>query len=341
MPLGGDLGIRLILWMGATLPRPAPPGVLEALQSVEVTSDREKGDGLQLVFNLLKGKTLDYPLLREPLFTPGNRVVVGVAMGIVPQILIDGIITHQEVSAGGDGNVHRHRAGPLVDARPRGEGRAVRQPARFGHRHAHHRRLPAARSRAGSDPHDRRAPPGRANPAPARDRPRLPAAHGRAQRLRVLHRARHPRREHRVLGPREPARPAAAGADERHGRDVEREVPLLRVRRARAGGAAGRVRRPDLQAQHPHPGPALDQGAAARDEPGTGAAHREGQGHRQPATPRAPPRACSPQPRTPRTRSAATARSTRRRTATSCAREGSSACAARACRSTASTSSTP
>ncbi|MET1052880.1 MAG: hypothetical protein ABWX65_09605 [Mycetocola sp.] len=105
MPFGGDLGIRLILWMGAKLPRPVPAGILGALQSVEVTADREKGDGLQLVFDLLKDKTLDYPLLRDPLFTPGNRIVVGVAMGIMPQILLDGLITHQEVSAGGDGTL--------------------------------------------------------------------------------------------------------------------------------------------------------------------------------------------------------------------------------------------
>lgn len=103
MVLGSELGIRLALWMGQTIPRPAPPQVLKALQSVEVTADREKGDGVQLVFRLAKDQTLDYPLLREPLFSPGNRVVVGVVMGLVPQILLDGIITHQEVSGGGEG----------------------------------------------------------------------------------------------------------------------------------------------------------------------------------------------------------------------------------------------
>ncbi|MGB8020257.1 MAG: hypothetical protein WCF04_03425 [Candidatus Nanopelagicales bacterium] len=102
MALGGELGIRLVLWMGATVPRPAPAAVLQALQSIEVTADREKGDGLQLVLALLKDQTLDYPLLRDPVFTPGNRIVVGVTVGVVPQILLDGIITHQEVSAGGD-----------------------------------------------------------------------------------------------------------------------------------------------------------------------------------------------------------------------------------------------
>ena len=95
----------LILWMGATLPRPAPLEVLTALDSVEVTSDREKGDGAQLVFRLVKDQTLDYPLLRNAVFTPGNRVVVGIVMGILPEVLIDGVITHQEVSAGGGGQL--------------------------------------------------------------------------------------------------------------------------------------------------------------------------------------------------------------------------------------------
>lgn len=103
LPLGGELGTRLMLWMGSTVPLPAPPSVLQALTSVEVTADREKGDGVQLVFALVKDRTLDYALLREPLFTPGNRIVVGVLMGILPEILLDGVITHQQVSAGQDG----------------------------------------------------------------------------------------------------------------------------------------------------------------------------------------------------------------------------------------------
>jgi hypothetical protein len=103
--VGGELGLRLVLWMGSTVPRPAPAAVLQALTSVEVTADREKGDGVQLVFSLIKDRSLDYPLLREPLFTPGNRIVVGVLIGIVPEVLLDGVVTHQQVSAGTDGTL--------------------------------------------------------------------------------------------------------------------------------------------------------------------------------------------------------------------------------------------
>ncbi|MFJ8113480.1 hypothetical protein [Streptomyces sp. NPDC096132] len=93
-----DLGTRLLLWLGASVPRPAPPSVLRALTSAEVTADREKGDGFQLAFSLVKDRTLDFPLLREPLFAPGTRVVIGVLTGIVPHVLMDGTLTHQQVS---------------------------------------------------------------------------------------------------------------------------------------------------------------------------------------------------------------------------------------------------
>src|SRR5215212_8992574 len=105
MPLGGELGIRLLLWMGASVPRPAPYEVLQALESVEVTADREKGDGAQLTFRLVKDKTLDYPLLRNAVFTPGNRIVIGIVLGILPRILLEGVIAHQEISAGTDGQL--------------------------------------------------------------------------------------------------------------------------------------------------------------------------------------------------------------------------------------------
>ena len=43
--LTSQLGIRLVVWMGAPVLTPAPYEVVEALQSVEVTNDSESGDG--------------------------------------------------------------------------------------------------------------------------------------------------------------------------------------------------------------------------------------------------------------------------------------------------------
>ena len=56
--LTGSLGTRLILWMGKTIPLPAPPGVLDSLEKVEVTNDAENGDGFQMTFRIEKGKSL-------------------------------------------------------------------------------------------------------------------------------------------------------------------------------------------------------------------------------------------------------------------------------------------
>ena len=101
MPLTSQLGVRQILWMGSTVPLPAPYEVLQALTSVEVTNDNEAGDGFQLVFALHKDRTLDYGLLKNAVFAPGNRVVLGVVLGIVPEVLIDGVITHHQVKVSG------------------------------------------------------------------------------------------------------------------------------------------------------------------------------------------------------------------------------------------------
>jgi hypothetical protein len=104
MPVASELGLRQIMWMGSTLPVPAPYEVLQALVSVEVTNDNEAGDGFQLVVALRKDSTLDYGLLKHPVFSPGTRVVIGVVLGVVPEVLIDGVITHHQVKVTGGGS---------------------------------------------------------------------------------------------------------------------------------------------------------------------------------------------------------------------------------------------
>ncbi len=94
--LASQLGIRLVLWMGATVPVPAPYELLQALQSVEVTNDSETGDGFQMTFQMQKDRTLDYPLLTSSVLQPDTRVVVGALMGVLPEVLIDGVIEHQQ-----------------------------------------------------------------------------------------------------------------------------------------------------------------------------------------------------------------------------------------------------
>jgi hypothetical protein len=95
--LASQLGIRLVLWMGSTVPLPAPYEVVQALESVEVVNDAEAGDGFQIVIGMQKDRMLDYGLLKNRALEPGNRVVIAALMGVLPEVLIDGIIEHHEV----------------------------------------------------------------------------------------------------------------------------------------------------------------------------------------------------------------------------------------------------
>jgi hypothetical protein len=91
------LGIRLVLLVGKTIPLPASYEVMSSLGSVEVTNDAQGADGFQITFSLSKG-LLDFSLLLTGTFELGTRVVIGVVLGALPQVLIDGIITHHQVS---------------------------------------------------------------------------------------------------------------------------------------------------------------------------------------------------------------------------------------------------
>jgi hypothetical protein len=98
-------GIHLTLLIGPTIPIPATPDLIEALQSVEVTSSEGSRDGFQITFAAGRSAgagTIDYPLLVNPLLRPFNRVIIVVTLGVTPKVLIDGIITNQQVGVSND-----------------------------------------------------------------------------------------------------------------------------------------------------------------------------------------------------------------------------------------------
>lgn len=99
MALQGLLGIRLALWMGPTVPLPAPPGVLDALDDVEVTNDASGTDGFRLTFTVGKTPLADYELVDEAALQPLSRVIIGVIVGATPAVLTDGLVTHRQVQA--------------------------------------------------------------------------------------------------------------------------------------------------------------------------------------------------------------------------------------------------
>ena len=99
------LGIHLTLLIGPTVAVPAPPLLTEALQRVEVTHSDEGRSGFQITFQAGRGGSLglaDYPLLSSPLLRPFNRVILIVTFNATPRVLMDGIITHQQLDPGSE-----------------------------------------------------------------------------------------------------------------------------------------------------------------------------------------------------------------------------------------------
>lgn len=100
------LGLHLTLLIGPTVPIPVPESVLETLDSVEVTHSDEGRSGFQIVFKATRSSRtfLDFPLFQSPQFRPGARAILTTTFGAIPMVLMDGIITNQQLtpSSGGD-----------------------------------------------------------------------------------------------------------------------------------------------------------------------------------------------------------------------------------------------
>ncbi len=95
------LGVHLTMLVGPGVPLPAPPMLGEALHSVEVTHDDSGTSGFQIVFRVGRsGPTdlLDFALAGNPLLRPFNRVVLIATFNTVPKVLMDGMITQQQLS---------------------------------------------------------------------------------------------------------------------------------------------------------------------------------------------------------------------------------------------------
>ncbi len=96
--LTSQLGIRLILLIGPTVPLPAPYEVTSALTQATVTNDDQQGDGFQLTFALSKDNIVNYGLLQSGVLDPFTRVIIGVMLGASPEVLIDGIVEHHQIA---------------------------------------------------------------------------------------------------------------------------------------------------------------------------------------------------------------------------------------------------
>jgi len=104
------LGVDLRLLIGPTVPVPAPPSLTEALLRAEVTHSDRGRSGFQLVFRVERAGPsglLDYGLADHPLLRPFNRVILTLAFGPLETVILDGVVTDQQLTpeAGGGGTL--------------------------------------------------------------------------------------------------------------------------------------------------------------------------------------------------------------------------------------------
>jgi hypothetical protein len=95
--------LQVTLLIGRFVPLPAPPALMEALQSIDVTQSEMSGFQISFLAQKGMGFSPDYPLLSSQLLQPGNRVVIIVTFNAIPRVLMDGLITHQQFAPANNG----------------------------------------------------------------------------------------------------------------------------------------------------------------------------------------------------------------------------------------------
>jgi len=91
-------GIHLTLLIGPLVPIPAPQSVIDALVSAKVTSGTDRS-GFQLTFAVSRRSPLLATMLPAGYFDPMvTRVILIVTLGGFPHVIMDGIVTQQELT---------------------------------------------------------------------------------------------------------------------------------------------------------------------------------------------------------------------------------------------------
>lgn len=92
------------LLIGTTTPKAVERALIDAIQAVEINQSDADGLGYQQGFQITfaahrsADQRPEYALLQNPLLQPGHRVIVTMALQAKPRVLIDGIITHQQLT---------------------------------------------------------------------------------------------------------------------------------------------------------------------------------------------------------------------------------------------------
>lgn len=91
-------GIHLSLLIGPGVPIPAPRAVMDALQSIQVTSSKDRS-GFQITFAVGKDSPLLTTMLPAGYFDPVvTRVCIIATVNGIPNVLMDGLVTQQQLS---------------------------------------------------------------------------------------------------------------------------------------------------------------------------------------------------------------------------------------------------
>jgi len=91
-------GVHLTLLMGPVVAVPVPKEVIDALQSVQVTTSVGARSGFQLTFSLGKNSNFEKVLIPAGFFDPMIRVIIIVTLNGTPNVIMDGVITRQQVT---------------------------------------------------------------------------------------------------------------------------------------------------------------------------------------------------------------------------------------------------
>ena len=95
-------GIYLTIMMGPVVAVPVPKQVADSLTSVQVTTASGSRSGFQLSFTLAKNSPLTTTLIPAGFFDPLIRVIIIVTIGGLPNVIMDGVITQQQVTSSND-----------------------------------------------------------------------------------------------------------------------------------------------------------------------------------------------------------------------------------------------
>jgi len=93
-------GIHMTLLVGPVVPVPVPRTVLDALTGVEVTHNTGAASGFKLTFTLTNRSPLQTIFLVAAGQTPMLRVIIIVTIDGTPQVLMDGVMTLNQLAPG-------------------------------------------------------------------------------------------------------------------------------------------------------------------------------------------------------------------------------------------------